>query len=136
MESVTVDHPWRKWTIHPSIPDGWTPEEAVKPKVAEIINEFWIAHEQIVTKKIKGWTWDRFCKEAGYNRQTPLLWFQKYELPYTGEKITPAFAGLPKPAKQHTKPETKIQLEKTVEAIKSETISDEVSRFCQAPVGD
>lgn len=122
--------------ICPSIPNKWTPEKAVKtikklttvvkPKVAEIINEFWIAHEVIVKKKVKGWTWGKFCEKAGYHRETPLDWFKKYNLPFT--QIAGTKAGkpsLPKPSKTQTKPETKARIEKVVEAIKTETVTDD-----------
>lgn len=94
----------------------------VKPKVAEIINEFWIAHEVIVKGKAKGWTWEKFCEEAGYARSTPLRWFERYELPYT--KITPGKVvakATSKPVIQ-TKPETKARIEEIVEAIKTEAV--------------
>lgn len=122
--------------ICPSIPNDWTPEESVitikklttvvKPKVADIINEFWIAHEMIVTKRVKGWTWEKFCDEAGYSHATPLRWFQKYELPYTA--ITAhksANAIIPKSPIKQTKPETKARIEEIIEAIKTEDIHDQ-----------
>ena len=51
--------------------------KVVKPKVVEIVREFWIAHEMIVTGKApKGWTWTRFCRETGYHPTTPYNWFK------------------------------------------------------------
>jgi hypothetical protein len=124
----------------PSIPEDWTPEESVltikkltvvvKPKVADIINEFWIAHEQIVKKKAKGWTWERFCEEAGYARKTPLEWFKKYSLPYVDKgKTLPKKIEVTNDTSKQTKPETKAKLEEIAEAIKIETINDDDLRL-------
>lgn len=125
----------------PSIPNGWTPEEAVlnikkltvvvKPKVADIINEFWIAHEVIVNKrgrKFKEWTWERFCKEAGYAETTPVRWFQKYELPYTDKGRT-----LPKLQDANAssitfndrEKITRFKMRDAVQTIKTEKVSDD-----------
>jgi len=96
----------------------------VKPKVADIINEFWIAHEQIVNKKVKGWTWERFCNEAGYGRNTPLNWFEKYNLPISDKgRTVPKKIEVQKcTSVKQTEPETKADIEKIVEAIKTETV--------------
>ena len=45
--------------------------------------DFWFAHEAIVKGQAPGWTWRKFCEDAGVDHKTPLNWFQKYNLPYT-----------------------------------------------------
>jgi kynurenine formamidase len=66
-----------------------------KPKVEDIINRFWIAHEILArrTGKDKKWSWEKFCDESGYHRKTPLRWFEKYGLPYTKNKMLPKVAN-------------------------------------------
>jgi hypothetical protein len=94
----------------PTLPKEWDPMASVakikkltavvKPKVIDIIGEFWIAHELIVTKKRPGWTWGRFCEEAGYSDKTPIRWFERYGLPWTkisGPSREPTNVGSRKP---------------------------------------
>ena len=77
----------------PVMPDEWSPDESVitirkltlvvKPKIEDIVHEFFVAHEKIVRKECPGWTWYRFCEESGYSPTTPIRWFEKYGLPIT-----------------------------------------------------
>lgn len=63
----------------------------------------------------QGWTWERFCKEAGYGHQTPYRWFEKYGLPITkASKGGNVKLQSPKPLRSHTKPEVKSDLDKVV----------------------
>jgi hypothetical protein len=79
---------------------------------------------------IKGWTWGRFCEEAGYHSFTPIRWFEKYSLPITlsptnqaqAEKKA-ANAAKAKPLPEGTKPEVKKHVEPIVEAILSGDVS-------------
>ena len=89
------------------------PSTIAKPAVENIVIEFWIAHEKILTKQAEGWTWERFCDEAGYNRHTPIKWFEKYGMQIT--RVTHREEGAkvptPIPPKKHTNPEVKKQLQ-------------------------
>jgi len=125
----------------PSLPgtNEWTPEQAIqkitdisnrvqklKPAVEDIIMEFWIAHEMIVNKKVKGWTWGRFCEQCGYSDRTPINWFQKYGLSYTktsqgGLRPTKNLVTESSPT---TKPETKEKLKEINQAIESGEITN------------
>ncbi len=125
----------------PSLPDNeeWTPESAIeritrlskriqrlKPAVEDIIMDFWIAHEMIVNKKVKGWTWGRFCEECGYSTQTAINWFRKYGMAYTqisGPKTEPKNLGLPTPPPT-TAPELKESLKEVNRAIENKEITD------------
>jgi hypothetical protein len=93
----------------------------VKPRVETIVLEFWIAHEMIVLKKVQGWTWGRFCKEAGYHQSTPYGWFEKYRLKITKmtHKKELKNLSLDNPLKKQTNPDTKLQLSKVAEEIKA-----------------
>ncbi len=116
------------------LPDEWSPEKSivriqgwtslVKPKIANIVREFWIAHEMIVNRKIKDWTWERFCDESGYSRRTPLNWFEKYELPITRitHKVVQNFSTH-KIQEEKTRMETKILTYEVVNSI--DYISDD-----------
>ncbi len=123
----------------PVLPKDWKPDDSiakikrltsiVKPKVEDIVVEFWIAHEKIVNKEIKGWTWTRFCREAGYSHVTPYNWFNKYGISYTqiskgGRRLIKNFIS-DNPLKKQTKPETKFKLEETAKIIKEEPVSDD-----------
>jgi hypothetical protein len=121
----------------PALPKEWEPEKAVqkitkltsiaKPAVEDIVIEFWIAHECLVKKKVKGWTWGRFCKETGYDEGTPHRWFEKYGMPITKltGRPTSAKAEAPKGAKKHTKPDDKKRLEIAAEIIREGRASDD-----------
>jgi hypothetical protein len=120
----------------PPLPATWTPEDSVgrikeltsivKPKVKTIVLEFWIAHEMIVLKKVAGWTWGRFCKEAGYAHTTPYDWFKKYGLAITktskgGLIVNPIEDNQ---VKKHTNPDTKIQLEEVAQKLEAGEVTD------------
>jgi hypothetical protein len=133
----------------PTLPKRWDPRisinkivqltDVVKPKVEDIVLEFWIAHEMIVTKRAPGWTWGRFCEEAGYHRATPYRWFEKYGLPIT--IIPPALpsvakATTDKPLKKHTKHELKKQLAEIGQAIKEGKVSDDDIQKVSRDIGE
>lgn len=141
----------------PSLPTegGWSPELAIdkirkksnriqrlKPAVEDIIMEFWIAHEMIVNKKVQGWTWGRFCEEAGYSDRTPINWFLKYGMSYTrsdraavARQIKPKKLGLnPDPAEEpeekptsNPPPAPKPELKETLKEINKAIESGEIS---------
>jgi hypothetical protein len=120
-----------------TIPDNWHPEKSVKkinnltsickPAIEDIIVEFWIAHEKLIKKEIEGWTWGRFCKETGYNENTPYRWFEKYNMPITKLTGRPSSKKLEvdNPLRIHTKPNDKIKLNEIKEKIKENSFSDD-----------
>lgn len=120
-----------------AIPKNWRPENSVKkinkltfickPAIEDIIVEFWIAHEKLVTKQVESWTWGRYCKETGYHPNTPLNWFRKYEMPITkiAGKPNNENSLLDNPLRIHTKPDDKIQLNEIKEKIKENSFSDD-----------
>ena len=123
-----------------TIPNNWHPENSIrkinkltsicKPAIEDIIVEFWIAHEKLVKKEIKDWTWGRYCQETGYAHNTPYRWFEKYNMPITksfsavGNRSLKNISEDNSP-KTQTKPETKIQLNKIKEKIKEDQVSDD-----------
>lgn len=126
----------------PALPEDkdWTPEKAIrqiqhlskrikklKPAVEDIVMEFWIAHEMIVNKKGKGWTWGRFCEECGYHPRTPYTWFDKYGLPRTrisGPSPELKNLSLPNSPLTTTPPEIKEKLKEVNQAIESGKITN------------
>jgi hypothetical protein len=80
-------------------------------------------------QEMPGWTWGRFCEEAGYDQETPIEWFKKYKLPWTqiaGSDIAENEVGKPtspKILKKQTKPDAHF----TVAEISREIASGEVS---------
>ncbi len=134
----------------PDLPKEWNPEEAVKrikkntsiakPAVEDIVLDFWIAHEKIVKKEVIGWTWGKFCKEAGYAYQTPYNWFEKYQLPITKSDMAAESRKvkkftLDKPLKKQTKPEVKKQLDNVSQAIEKGEVSNEDSKQVAKSLG-
>ena len=132
----------------PKLPEIWEPEDSVnkikrltsivKPKVETIVLEFWIAHEMIVLKKVEGWTWERFCKEAGYAHTTPYNWFEKY-----GLKITKISKGgiivntiKDNPLKKLTNPEVKFKLEEIAQKIKAGEVTDNDTKIIGDALAD
>jgi hypothetical protein len=113
----------------PPISGSLTPEKAgeiideetkgVKPKIEKILCIFYEAHEMIVTKQWPGWTWERFCRERGYDKGTPYRWFEKYAFPITKTSKGGLIANAikPKHLRIQTKPDDKLQLEKTAKII-------------------
>lgn len=132
----------------PELPKTWDPESSVnqikkltavvKRKVETIVLEFWIAHEMIVLKKIEGWTWGRFCKEAGYHPTTPYNWFEKYGLTYTRSDHPRALgkSNGPNPLKKQTKPEVKIQLEEVAQKLKAGEVTDNDAKIIGDAIAD
>lgn len=127
----------------PKLPSKWDIDESIerikkltsiaKREVEDIVIEFWIAHEWIVNKKPKGWTWGRFCKETGYSHMTPYRWFEKCSLPITKLTGRPSLTNVKvdKPLKKLTKPETKIQLDNVKEEMKTGNVSnDDAKELC------
>jgi hypothetical protein len=121
-----------------TIPKNWHPENSVKkisklssickPAIEDIIVEFWIAHEKLVTKQIEGWTWGKYCKETGYNENTPYRWFEKYNMPITKTRDMSSVSKkleIDKPLRIHTKPDDKIQLNEIKEKIQENSFSDD-----------
>jgi hypothetical protein len=84
-------------------------------------------HEALVHKKLPGKTWAGFCKDLGIDRHTPIRWFQKHGLPYSQTAGTKKGATAPshKPARKHTKPAVKNQLEEVAKEIEAGGISDD-----------
>ena len=131
----------------PDLPGKWNPEEAVKrikkntsiakPAVEDIVLDFWIAHEKIVRKEVTGWTWGKFCEDAGYAYQTPYIWFEKYQLRITkigGRKPIKKLIE-DKPLKKQTKPEVKKQLDNVSQAIEKGEVSNEDSKQVAKSLG-
>ena len=55
----------------------------LKYSFEEALGLSWKAHEVIVRNHPAGWSWRRWCKEAGIAHTTPIRWFQKAGISYT-----------------------------------------------------
>ena len=104
---------------------------------SQLVIELFHVHEMLVNKQVPNRTWGGYCAEIGISRNTIINWFNKHHLSYSQTKLNKG-QNLPidKPSKKHTKPDTKLQLDKINKEINENSISDDDIKILMNNVAD